>query len=189
MAVPLSNLEPGPAPIKTDAELERPLSSLHERVAAIYEATREDVFRYLVFLGVEPDQAQELCQETFLRLYAKLRDGEQVDNIRGWVFTVARNCAHNSRQYARRLQPLDTALESRTSSSDLTPEQQFLREEKMRRLREAFATVSPQQRHCLHLRAEGFRYREIGQILGIGASTVGEFLRRAIDRLRESLYE
>ena len=189
MAAPLPNLLPGSAPIKTDAELEHPLSSLHERVAAIYEAMREDVFRYLVYLGIEPDQAQELCQETFLRLYAKLRDGEQIDTVRGWVFTIARNCAHNSRQYARNVRPLDPVIESRASSSDLNPEQQFLQGEKMRRLRRAFTTVSPQQKHCLYLRSEGFRYREIAQILGIGTSTVGEFLRRAIDRLRESLYE
>jgi DNA-directed RNA polymerase specialized sigma24 family protein len=32
---------------------------------------------------------------------------------------------------------------------------------------------------------EGLRYPEIGQALGIGASTVGEFLRRAIARIRK----
>jgi RNA polymerase sigma-70 factor (ECF subfamily) len=45
--------------------------------------------------------------------------------------------------------------------------------------------LSDQQRRCLHLRLEGLRYPEIGSILGISASAVGEFLRRAIVRLKK----
>ena len=56
-------------------------------------------------------------------------------------------------------------------------------------LRTAIENLSPQQRSCLHLRAEGFRYREIAGILGINPSTVGEFLQRAVKRLRKAIYE
>jgi len=59
----------------------------------------------------------------------------------------------------------------------------------MEQLRLAIGSLSPQQRSCLHLRAEGFRYREIAGILGINPSTVGEFLQRAVKRLRKVLYE
>jgi len=55
------------------------------------------------------------------------------------------------------------------------------------RLGQAVAALSPQQRQCLHLRTEGFRYREIAAILNISDSSVGEFLRRAIVRLRKAL--
>jgi DNA-directed RNA polymerase specialized sigma24 family protein len=36
---------------------------------------------------------------------------------------------------------------------------------------------------------EGFRYREIAEIVGISTSTVGEFLGRAVKRLRRALYD
>ncbi|MBK9528393.1 MAG: helix-turn-helix transcriptional regulator [Acidobacteria bacterium] len=39
------------------------------------------------------------------------------------------------------------------------------------------------ERQCLYLRAEGFRYREIAEIMNIGVPTVGEYLRRSIDKL------
>jgi RNA polymerase sigma-70 factor (ECF subfamily) len=45
------------------------------------------------------------------------------------------------------------------------------------------AQLSSQERHCLYLRAEGFRYREIAEILGITRASVAEFLRRALRKL------
>jgi RNA polymerase sigma-70 factor (ECF subfamily) len=49
--------------------------------------------------------------------------------------------------------------------------------------------LSEQQQRCLHLRLEGLRYPEIGAVLGISASAVAEFLRRAIARLRKASHE
>ena len=51
------------------------------------------------------------------------------------------------------------------------------------RVQQALALLSPQEKQCLHLRAEGFRYREIGEILGLSQWTVVEFLRRALRKL------
>ena len=50
-------------------------------------------------------------------------------------------------------------------------------------MHEALHWLSAQERQCLLLRAEGLRYREIGEILGVGTSTVGEFLQRALRKL------
>jgi DNA-directed RNA polymerase specialized sigma24 family protein len=49
--------------------------------------------------------------------------------------------------------------------------------------------LSDPQRHCLHLRAKGFRYREIAEIIGVSTSTVGEAMQRVVKRLRKALYE
>ena len=65
----------------------------------------------------------------------------------------------------------------------------LLDRERMLRLHRAVSLLSHQQRQCLQLRVEGFRYREIAEILGVGSSTVGEFLQRAIHKLRKALYD
>jgi RNA polymerase sigma-70 factor (ECF subfamily) len=169
--------------------MEQSPETLHDRVAGIYEALREKVFRYLLIMGIEPDQARELCQETFLRLYASLREGEDIGNIPGWVFTVARNCGLQARQRERKFEDFDALAESHMVAKGLDPEQALLRREDGRRLDRAVAQLTPQERHCLHLRAEGLRYREIAEVVGIKTSTVGGFLRRGINRLREALYE
>jgi RNA polymerase sigma-70 factor (ECF subfamily) len=55
----------------------------------------------------------------------------------------------------------------------------------MTRFHAAVEGLSEQQRRCLFLRMEGLRYPEIGSTLGISASAVGEFLRRAMVRLKK----
>jgi RNA polymerase sigma-70 factor (ECF subfamily) len=163
--------------------------TLQDQVAAMYEELREDLFRYLILTGVAPDEAQELCQEAFLRLYAALRKGQQIDNTRSWVFAVARNCGLNARAANPTLAAFDEAIEEQLSSPSPSPEKMLLDRERMLRLHHAVSSLSHQQRQCLHLRVEGFRYREIAEILGVGSSTVGEFLQRAITKLRKALYE
>jgi RNA polymerase sigma-70 factor (ECF subfamily) len=61
--------------------------------------------------------------------------------------------------------------------------------ERLLRMHRAVKSLSPQQRQCLHLRAEGLRYREIADATGVTISTVAEFLRRAVARLKRAVYE
>jgi len=53
----------------------------------------------------------------------------------------------------------------------------------MERLSASLKWLSAQELQCLLLRAEGLRYREISEVLGIATSTVGEFLQRALRKL------
>jgi RNA polymerase sigma-70 factor (ECF subfamily) len=65
----------------------------------------------------------------------------------------------------------------------------LIEREKMQRVQVAVKELSPQQRQCLYLRAEGLRYQEIADTLGVKVSTVAEFLKRAVTRLRKAVYE
>jgi len=65
----------------------------------------------------------------------------------------------------------------------------MLRRERLQRLRSSIEKLTPQQRNCVLLRVAGLRYREIAEMLGIGISSVGELMQRAIARLNEDLYE
>ena len=60
----------------------------------------------------------------------------------------------------------------------------MLEKEKRERFHRAIENLSERQKRCLLLRLEGLRYAEIGEALGISASAVGEFMRRAMNRLR-----
>ena len=159
---------------------------LHERVTALYEDAREDVYYYALTLGLTPPQAQEVAQEVFLRLFVCLRDGEDIQNVRGWVFRVAHNFGLKMRAKEREHSAIDDQIE-RSPGSGQSPEQAAIENERNRRIRDALEELSPQQRQCLHLRAAGLRYREIGETIGIGTSTVNEFIRRAVTRLKKAL--
>jgi len=160
-------------------------TELQDQVAQLYIETREDVYRYLLTLGVHPPKAQEAVQEVFLRLYASLNKGEKIESLRGWVFRVAHNYGLKVRARQSTEEKFDPALESRLTSTAPNAERQLLDREKMNRLNTAVEGLSEQQKRVLFLRMEGLRYPEIGSALGISASAVGEFLRRALLRLRK----
>ena len=173
------------APIRLD---ETASVTHEEEVTRLYEEARGDVYRYLLTLGLAPPQAQEATQEVFLRLFSTLQKGERVDNHRAWIFRVAHNHGLTLRGRETMLRPFDPAMEAQLFDQTPNPEQALLDRERRLRFHNAVEGLSDQQRNCLYLRAEGFRYREIAAILGVSDSTVGEFLSRAITRLRKALH-
>lgn len=164
-------------------------SALQDQVAQLFVESRQDVYRYLLTLGLHPPQAQEGVQEVFLRLYTTLKKGEAIENPKGWVFRVAHNHGLKVRARQASEQPFDPALESRLVAREESPEQSLLERERMTLFHRAVEGLSEQQKRCLFLRLEGLRYPEIGSALGISASAVGEFLRRAVSRLRKLGHE
>src|SRR5439155_2372307 len=111
----------------------------------------------------------DAIQETFLRLHTHLRTGRPDANLRSWVFRVAGNLVRDDRKSGRRRfsQPLEAGTEG-CSDPAAGPEQQVLARESTERLHAAIGRLPAMERECLALRAEGFRYREIGGVLGIG---------------------
>jgi RNA polymerase sigma-70 factor, ECF subfamily len=167
------------------ARQQRAAGTLHDQVAQLFEEAREDVYRYLLTLGLYPPQAQEATQEVFLRLYTTMKKGEEIRNPRAWVFRVAHNLGLKIRAQQSHELPFDPDLEMQVAGVGPDPERSLLEREREQRFHRAVQGLSEQQRRCLYLRLEGLRYPEIGSALGISASAVGEFLRRAIARLKK----
>jgi RNA polymerase sigma-70 factor, ECF subfamily len=165
-------------------------AQLDETASRAYLEWRDDVYRYLLLLGLYPPQAQEATQDVFLRLYATLRKGgDPIQNKRAWVFRTAHNLGLTLRSREARTFPFDGELEATIADTGCGPERTVLEREKLCSLHRAISSLSPQQRQCLRLRAEGLKYGEIATTMGIGVSTVYEFLGRAVTRLRKAVYE
>jgi RNA polymerase sigma-70 factor (ECF subfamily) len=163
---------------------------LDATVSRAYVDWRDDVYRYLLSLGLYPPQAQEATQDVFLRLYTTLRKGgEPILNQRAWVFRTAHNLGLTLRSREAGTLPFDPQLEATIADAGRGPERSLIEREKMGRFHQAVSLLSPQQRQCLRLRAEGLKYEEIASTMAISVSTVYEFLRRAVTRLRKTVYE
>lgn len=160
-----------------------------EQVDQLYRDARNDVYGYLLTLGLAPAQAQDLAQETFFRLYKELRTGAAIRNPRAWVFRVAHNLGLTEREREGRLEPVDTARLMARTDTGADPELRAMAREQAAGIRQALERLSPQQRRCLYLRAEGLRYHEIADVVGVSVSTVGEFLRRALAKLKKVVHE
>jgi len=162
---------------------------LQEHVTRLFEESREDVYRYLLTMGLHPPQAQEATQEVFLRLYSTLRQGEKIRKPRGWIFRVAHNLGIDIRARQDAELPYDPELDFRQPLQLNNPEQELVERERTLHFHRAVEGLSEQQRRCLFLRMEGLRYAEIAAAMGISPSAVGEFLRRAIERLRKARHD
>lgn len=162
-------------------------NSLEQQVEQIFQTLRLPVYRYLLSVFGEPAEAEDLTQESFFRLYKMLLQGKEIKNIRFWVFRVAHNLAIDRKRHQQFVSALQVEkweeAEKIISNGSLNPEQIVLQREKFERLFNGLKRLTLNERQCLYLRAEGFRYKEIAEIMNIGVPTVGEYLRRSIKKL------
>ncbi len=163
--------------------------TLEQDLIRLFKQWRTPIYEYLVIVFGNPAEAEEVVQEAFLQLYAALRRGQTIHHAKGWLFRVAHNLAVNRLKHDKFFDPLDAAtfeeLCGLLPDRGASPEQLLLEREKFGRLYAAMKRLSLQEKQCLHLRAEGFRYREIAGILGISSGAVNEYLRRAMRKLKE----
>jgi RNA polymerase sigma-70 factor (ECF subfamily) len=158
-----------------------------EQVIQLFESLRDSVYRYVLTLLREPAAAEEVTQEAFLRLIRQHRGRRTVKNPRAWIFRVAHNLAVDETRTRKFRRSLDHRewheLEESRRDAAPGPEESLSKEQQAGRWRIGLTSLPEQQRACLLLGAEGFRYREIAEILGVTISTVAESLRRAIRRM------
>ena len=161
--------------------------TLSERVQSLFEQLRVPVFRYLLRKTRDSGRAEDITQETFLRLFRHLREDRLLDNPKAWIFTVANNLAVDASRNESHIKDLDETtwkeIEQSKSGLQADPEKLTLQRERLDRLHIAVLNLTPLQRECLHLRAEGLRYREIAGLLKLSPSTVMDAVRRATLKL------
>jgi RNA polymerase sigma-70 factor (ECF subfamily) len=156
-----------------------------QRVVELYEVLRPALHAYLASLGLNQEQAEDIIQQTFLRLMRHiLRNGPE-RNLRAWLFRVARNTSVDLYRSENRWRcDIEAAVLSQGCPDPApNPEEKVILEECKRQFESARAQLTPKQRRSILLRAEGLRYREIAVILGVSVQRVVELVQRAISSL------
>jgi RNA polymerase sigma-70 factor, ECF subfamily len=178
-----------------DAEALARARNVTDHVSAQFQAHHGAVFRYLKYACGNPCDAEEITQETFLKLYRVLAEGSQIDNTLGWLFIVARNLAIDRRRNKRfrYITPVFEHVWRRLSETvpDNTPttEEVLVAATRRDRVQAAMHCLTDLQRQVLHLRSEGLLYREIADILGISVQGAADALQRAVSNIRNRLAE
>ena len=165
-------------------------TSLRRIVLDLYDRDHLGLRRYVAFLGADPETTREIVQESFLRLHQHLLAGGERSNLRAWLYRVAHNLVRNSQTAAQRSKTdylPDLSATSELRDTAISAEDELLAVERNRRFRAALEELSPPQRDCLALRTRGLKYREIGEVLNLSVSTVGEHVQRGLDKLKELL--
>lgn len=165
--------------------------AVRRRVSAIFEALHQPVYRYALGIIGNRSEAEEVMQEAFLSLYRELSNGRDVEDPKPWVFRVAHNLAIDCLRKKTRAELSEAdawwSFSRPAAEEDALVQDRILKQEQRACVRKALARLSPQQRRCLELRAEGLTYRQIAATLDLAVSSVQNHLSRAIQRVRDEL--
>jgi len=159
-----------------------------EELASRFQATGDPEYfaqifarhRRLVFLACRRffgcnGLAEDATQETFLRAYQamdKFREG----NLCGWLMCIARNvCVDVWRK--RRPESLASELGSVNPPETVSLQHRTEVSRAMQRVREEMKSLTPEQRHCLELKMDGYTYEETAQRTGLPIGAVKSHLQ------------
>ncbi len=174
------------AGIAANAEWERAeLRRVEDKVITLFDQLRTPLLRYLFSFGLPVHEAEEIVQDAFLALFRHLRSGKNEANLRAWVFRVGHNLAlkRTRCEFRRAAVVADTAGESLMVDPSPNPEVLAVGSQTRRRLQVTLDALPERDGQCLRLRAEGLRFREIADVLGISVGAVSLSLTRSVARL------
>ncbi|HVN84126.1 MAG TPA: RNA polymerase sigma factor [Candidatus Binatia bacterium] len=152
--------------------------------AEFAERHRPEILRYLVrLLGNEAD-AQDACQDVFLRAqpaFVRLAPGS---NSRAWLYRIATNNALNAKRQRARLAARDVHVDLDTLSAVDAGEPR----DELRALRRAVTALPARQRAALMLRQfHDMSYAEIAASVGGNEGTARANVYQALKKLRAAL--
>ena len=162
---------------------------IEKEVLQLFEEHRSRLLRYVLSIGLLVHDAEEVVQEVFLALFRHLHLGRPKDNLNGWLFRVAHNLALKKRlgiSSRPDSMELNETLSAKQADPYPDPEEQVVALQRQERLLAVIRVLPEQDQYCLHLRAEGLRYREIAEVLGMSLGAVSQSLCRTIARLESA---
>lgn len=136
----------------------------------------------------EPADADDVCQDAFINALERIEDCRQPDRFAAWLRQIVRNQAHSLHRYqsVRQARPLESITAEAGTSYD--PEIDAERSELRARLKAEIRKLSEVQREVLLLYdLEGWRHREIAELLDMPVGTVRSHLSHARRTLRKRL--
>lgn len=151
----------------------------------VYREQRDAVYSYLLYMTGDEQLAQDLAQETFLKIFMNLHRFRGESSEKTWCIAIARNTYFS---WKRKKRPVLVEEKYGVDVADekQIPEEMLLQKEKNERIRQILFDMKEGQRQLLLLRDyEQLSYQEIGELLGISEIIVKSRIHRARECYRE----
>lgn len=150
-------------------------------------AHQQAVFRLSYLLLGDPDDAEDIAQETFLRAWKHLKAFDPTRPLRPWLLSIASNLASNRRRSARRyLAALMRAFRDEPPHS--TIEESSAQALEAQQLWKSVQTLRLAEQQIIYLRFFlELSVIETAEVLNVAEGTVKSRLNRALEKLRSAL--
>jgi RNA polymerase sigma-70 factor (ECF subfamily) len=167
-----------------------------EELVRVYD---KSVLRLAMNLLRSPEDARDVYQETFLRVYRNLEHFRFDCSFHTWLYRIATNLCldHLRKRKVRREEPtvlatpegtlnrMDTVPEERV---DGDPHRNLFSGQIRKRVKETLAQLTPREKMVFELRHyEGLRLKRIGEVLGTSEEAAKNCLFRATQKMRTAL--
>lgn len=173
---------------EADGELlERARSGDSEALEALLQRHQAQVYRFGLKMCGDPQDAQDVLQETLLAMARGVRDFRGASSISTWLYTIARSFCIKKRRKSKfapeqeRSLDTDVAPEAaRLADAAKSPDEVLAGRQIERALDHAITALDPMYREVLLLRdAEGLTAPEVAEVLGVSVQAVKSRLHRA----------
>jgi len=178
--------------------IEAALSGNDEGFSTLLERHLPMVYKFVYRYAGNPDDANDISQETFIKVWKHLKRFDTQRNFKTWVLTIARNTALD---FLKKKSPLlfsrieegdndlDAFLAPYVESPDL-PDRILEKKHLKKNLEDSMQNIPPSYRTVLTLRYnENLKFREIADVLGEPIDTVKSKHRRGLLLLRKFIVE
>ncbi len=158
-----------------------------EAFAILFQYHRSGVYRYVAGLVGNGEDAHDLTQSTFLKVWEMLPTLCDVSRFKSWLYRIARNLAYDRgrREGRASFQSWEGFVEQSIALSKPEPAEVVAQAELIQL---AFAEVSAHFRECLVLQYAGFSQSEIAELVGINKASVRTYVSSARKQFREAYH-
>lgn len=150
---------------------------------------KDRLFRLALRITLNPAEAEDIVQETMIKVWNKRNSWATIENIEVFCFTICRNLAIDKMRYmGNQTLSLEQEIDPSDESHHANPEEQAVQRDRVRLVRQLINQLPERQRSCMQLRdIEGKSYKDIATILDISEEQVKINIFRARQAIREQL--
>jgi RNA polymerase sigma-70 factor (ECF subfamily) len=193
--------QPGQVPASESVLIRAAQEQDHDAFEQLVRLYDRSVLRVATGLLRSEEEARDVYQEVFLRVYRSLHSFRGQCSFHTWLYRIATNVCldYLRRRSVRKEQALDDSADDTGASllettaaehPESNPERLLAGREVARRLERALEQLSPKERMVFELKHyEGLRLKTIGEMLSISEEAAKNSLFRAVRKLRASLEE
>ncbi|MFJ7971839.1 RNA polymerase sigma factor [Psychrobacillus sp. NPDC096389] len=163
------------------------LSGNKQAYAHIINKYKNRLYATILRMTRNPQNAQDLVQEAFIKVYQQLNKYDQKGSFSSWIYRVAINhCMDEFRKKSYKMKQVEINEEKIVNTNH--PEVVFLKKEKSRQLEKLIAILPEDERMIILLRyVNELSYNEISELIEIPLSDVRNKLHRAKKKMRDTV--
>lgn len=146
------------------------------------------LFRYAKGIMKTDMDAEDVVQDTFIRLLKTIRNKKELDNLEAWCMTVARNRAFDLLKNKEKKNTVSDQIGEYQNAMSEDTTTKTLQQERWEIVELCLKELPPKYRDIIHLRdVEGYKYQEIANMTDMSLPQVKVTIHRARQHLKEKV--